>query len=94
MIIFDQNEDSGEIEPVKYEFVVALKAPKEDPVVETFCKDSQNASSGQDYFDKELQASCETKSEESFNDGWAYLRTEEIEAVAEQKSAILMRPTV
>ena len=83
MIIFDQNEDSGEIEPVKYEFIVTLKAPKEDPVVETFCNDSQNTSSGQDYFDKELQASCGIKSEESFTDGWAYLRTKEIDAVAE-----------
>ena len=30
-----------------------------------------------------LKASCEMKSEESFSNGWAYMRTKETEAIAE-----------
>ena len=56
---------------MKYEFKLILKAPKEAPVIETFCNERSN--SGQDYLDKQLQASCETKSEETIKSGWAYM---------------------
>ena len=40
-------------------------------MIETFCNERSN--SGQDYLDKQLQASCETKSEETIKSGWAYM---------------------
>ena len=37
MVIFDQKDEQGDIEPVNYSFTVTLKAPKEDPVIKSFC---------------------------------------------------------
>ena len=52
MIIFDQSNESGDIVPVKYDFTVILNAPKEDPIIESFCNQSQDLSSGNRNLDK------------------------------------------
>ena len=69
MVIFDQGDQPGDNEPVNYSFIVNLRAPNEDPLIESFCNESQDISSGNRNFDKQLRASCESKSVENDESG-------------------------